>query len=461
MKRLAAAVLVTAAATSTAAAQTTVWSVEPDNTKQTATPALGLVPGDSIQVDYFQTSGAFADGLNFFRVGTAPAPPAIYRHELEPSGAHAELYGADSLPDTVLPDSIAPLQQNDGINGAAPLTWYGFGQAEEVYVGLTPTVFFRQACRAELSTELVTPIDLGTVPAAPSGGATVIELTSSSLPSDRDIELHLFDGDLRVIPGHWSDRVAFFGGNQGRMHVALHPGTYYVALSDNDLVGSLPASTLLSFNVENVHAVMDLPGSVACTGRDLGFDAALRLTNFSGLTLDGTWTKNDIFEVGWFTFSVGSTQSSFVFCDGDQVPEPCPCGNEPGSRTLAGCLNSTGRGATLYGWGSTPFSTPNGTVFSMNDLPPFATALPFVGTGTGATQTLFGGHFCLDPLGTRRLTPVFADAAGDAQVLVPQATLGVALAGQTLFAQAAYRDVGAAASCAVNFTSGHAFRVDP
>lgn len=118
-----------------------------------------------------------------------------------------------------------------------------------------------------------------------------------------------------------------------------------------------------------------------------------------------------------------------------------------------GCANSTGRGATvLYRY----HTVTEPVQFTIEDLPPNAGTLMFVGAATQTAEPTFGGLLCLAG-GSVRLAPTVANDDGTAVVRVDLLPLGGFMVGQTLHAQAAYRDVNAPSGCHVGLSSGISF----
>ncbi|MEZ6015623.1 MAG: hypothetical protein R3F49_10945 [Planctomycetota bacterium] len=101
--------------------------------------------------------------------------------------------------------------------------------------------------------------------------------------------------------------------------------------------------------------------------------------------------------------------------------------------------NSTGASALLFTGGSTSLGAADLTCI-LADLPPFAIALPFVGTAA-AEHVLAGGDLCVGGV-TRRLAPVQANALGRAVWTVAWAAPPLAVtSGETRTLQALFRDL--------------------
>lgn len=127
-------------------------------------------------------------------------------------------------------------------------------------------------------------------------------------------------------------------------------------------------------------------------------------------------------------------------------------GNSP-SQSGMGCINSSGRGATVI---ALDHLQQGQWRMTLEDLPAHTLALAFVGLQGSSPAQAFGGLSCIAPDAVR-VGPVAADAAGTAVIPAFDPTAGGFLAGQTLYLQGAYRDALARAGCMINFTSGSSF----
>ena len=456
MKRLALlAVLTCGPAAGSVLAQQLTFGVEPNGTKGEATPALNMEDGDSIWNNYYPV------GLNFFKVGTAPAPHGIYRHSLENDDpCWATLYGSDSVVDHVVPNSVQELQPTqllDYTSTGGP-TWYGFGRAEEVYVDLANHYNYRGPGGAVLRTTPVTPQDVGALPLETVPGTRVQLAADVPSNSFADTELHLFDEHLRPIPGHWIDD-PYEPNARASLTVHLAPGRYYVACSVDGVSSAVPASSTIWEEYSGFNAVTDHPGAVVANTRAPG--GSVRFTASSSnppTTILGTNLETLPFELSWFTFIVGPELGldEIVFCAGDGPLAPCPCGTSV-STTVGGCPNSTGRGAEAIAWREQPYSPR--TRLTLRGLPANMAALPFVSFGHSSNMPLSAGRFCLDPVGAARLNILTADGHGTAEAELDLSGVPGAMVGQLLYIQAGYRDTGAASGCMLNYTSGTSVRL--
>lgn len=432
------------AGASLSAAQQTISDVEPNHVKELATPAFDLVDGDMLVAWGFGGCGAGPPDVDYFRARTLHLPPGIYRHDLVDMGSSTltemRLVGLDAIQETVIPGSYDYLQTEplDG-TGNGFVSWYGFGKSEEVYVDLYASYSCRSVVTAALMTSPVTPTDLGLV--NPSGQADpVVHLQASGATTPVDVEIQLFDADFNAIPAFGLDVV---GTAPAGVSGSLGDGVYYVAVSDHNLATHLP-HRIVHGESRTLAGALDFAGAVACGSDATGVDLRLELFTSDVGTITTDVTKSSPYEVAWFRFQVGTGQHSTVYCAGDGNPFLCPNGNEAPRSSGMGCVNSTGRGATLMrGW---RFD------FTLEDLPPLATALLFVSPNVAPAPAASGdGLVCVGP-GALRAGPVSANVAGSASTDAWTNGLAAAIAagGSTVYLQAAYRD---ATATGFNFTN--------
>lgn len=442
---------------SLASAQTTFFSVEPNQNKFEATPAPGMVAGDMIET---LECGFFAH--NVFRVSTAPAPPGIYQHRFsDPFSGFGysdsiEIQGRGTIDDLALPQSVEILASTTDVDPAVQdgfVAWYGFGKSEELYVDFsgsggcrygTPTV-------SELSTAVITPTRLTPLPGGSLGGRRVY-LTVTGQAGAVDTEIQLFDSEFNALYATGSDDPS--GALTAQVSTALNDGRYYIAISDHELATHLPPSTFWSEG-KSPGAAMDFRGGVLNGSGEFPIDFSLRLFDpATGAFEDVNVTKTEPFEVLWFELDVGSGQASASFCVGDGSQVPCPsCSSDALPGTGTGCQNSTGAGAVLTFFRRPGFGA-NEPALCLEGVPPNAAALVFVSAGTASPIQIGGGLFCLQP-GAYRQPIVSGRLDGMAAELLDFQVFPTSMLGQTVFAQALYRDVGA--PCGLNVSSGTSF----
>ena len=433
-------------------AQTVYLGVEPNENKFQATPAPNMVAGDSIETD---DCGSFT--TNVFRVGTAPAPPAIYQHRLRSSLStfgyfDVEIQGRDGINDLALPQSVEILARSFDVDPTLSepfVGWYGFGKSEELFADLTGGFACRATGIAELATTEITPTVLAPIPAALSPVTRVNMWTTGTV----DTEIQIFDSEFNALYANGIDDTAP-GSTQASFSLQLIPGRYFVAVSDHEVATHLPPSTLLG-EFKNPAALMDFRGGImngsAAFPRTFEFNVQ---DNASGSVESLMLTKTEPFQILWFQLDVGSGQASASFCAGDGTLAPCPaCSSDAPLGAGTGCRNSTGRGANL-----TFFIAPNfsGNIARLNleGLPAGAASLVFIAPATASPVPIGGGLFCIGS-GAFRQPVVAARLDGMAVQAVDTTVFPASMFGQTVYAQGLYRDVGS--PCGLNVSSGISF----
>ena len=197
---------------------------------------------------------------------------------------------------------------------------------------------------------------------------------------------------------------------------------------------------------------------------DFGVDVTMRLQQ--PLSIDQSSTidlatsqfeieVNGINRKGHFVSGVLVPRLNVVtYCYGDGSGSNCPCDNAASAG--AGCLNSTGNGATLGAEGSASTATDD-LLLRASDLPPAQAALAFCGSGpnNGGAGSPFGdGLLCVSG-GIVRLGITSAGADGGAVWGPSLGQIGAWNAGATRSFQCWYRDPqGGPCGSAFNLSNG-------
>ncbi len=443
----------------TSFAQTHFFGSEPNQNKFEATPAPNMVAGDQIHVG---ACGGFNG--NVFRVGTAPAPPAIYRHELSNPLAGfgyfigARVQGRDAIMDLALPQSVAILATSEGEVGGSSgvpfVSWYGFGKSEELYVDFAGSFGCRGAAVAELTTSTVTPTVLTPLPDNGVLG-TRVSVQASGTNSDTIMEIQVFDAEFNALYGYGTEG-APSGSGFAAQSFTLYSGRYYIAVSDTEMATHLPPS-VFSHSGTPLKAAMDFRGGIINGSQSGALEVSLRVREVFGTGVETVdVTKLNAFDILWFQLDIGTTQETISFCAGDGSVAPCPnCSTESPLGAGTGCVNSTGKGGSLNAFKTPGFSGGDILRLQLDQLPANALSMVFVSLGAAAPLDSGGGLVCLAP-GAIRLPVATTRLDGMATFAMDTLLTPSAWLGQTVYAQAAYRDA-AAAPCNVNVTNGVSF----
>ncbi len=299
-----------------------------------ATP--GLASGDSIAG---VASGANFDANNnpngsssnafvdMWLVKTAAATPGIYRHQI------AQIRGATTQDWTIRgigQAAGAPTTGNwnlqQSISGAARmLVWYGFGKQEEVILetasgsSATPYIYV-------LTDTVVSPtVASGTLAAGPVT-IRVINLGGTVIDSDT----WLYDSNFNALPNDASgpggaDGLTAAGdpvGTTTSFTRALAPGTYYLAVSPQNLANNLANDPIenITANAAGQKFVHDYPNSLTCSvmNSSVSYSASVQLVDSASTTIDTPsidWTPNWSGHINFVQFTVGGGASG-VCCRG-------------------------------------------------------------------------------------------------------------------------------------------------
>jgi hypothetical protein len=244
------------------------------------------IVGNTIGTSTTVTGPASAD---YFRVRTAPAPLAIYKHQLALTSATA---GHTA--------TIRGLTQSDGVINpgtdlafqTAPATtrtvqWYGFGRQEEVYYAVAGNSGTTADYSAAYSRSPVVPTDAGTFIEGP--------ITIDRDPANfADVDFIVYESGLNPVPGYMND-----GPDTLTRDYAA--GTYYIAWSNWNTSNDQPAPPDDTYRSE---PVLDFPHAVANNSVAAGSSIDLRITDASGVPVTVPAMKDSAFDVVWVRFTV-------------------------------------------------------------------------------------------------------------------------------------------------------------
>ena len=275
--------------------------VEPNETKATATPAIGMVSGDTLTgiTTGTSTTVAGAASADTFRIKTAARPLAIYRYQLSNSVA----VGTLSATIRGLSQSAGVIGTGDNSLGTAtgtgvPATprvsqWYGFGKQEELYYRVTGAAS-STAYNATLSDTTVAPI---------VAGSTVTEgniLIARAAGNTTDTDFWVYDGNFNPIATFGQDDPISPATGLTR---AFAPGTYYLAISNFNLANNQPNPADDNFRTSSVADFPDIVvQSSTLTNQNVG--VTFTSSNAPGLPVTVAATKVAAFDVVFIQFTV-------------------------------------------------------------------------------------------------------------------------------------------------------------
>jgi hypothetical protein len=301
--------------------------VEPNETKATATPALGLVAGDTLSGTTTGTSSlAGATSRDTFRVGTAAATLGIYRHRLAitttgtagHTGAILGLTATASGPTTAEATVQTSSTSTTLTIPARANQWYGFGRAEQIFYRVTGGTTTTAPYTATYSVDPVVPTVFATNPEA--GVITINHDATTDTAYDRD--MFLFDSNLNPIAGiDDSDTTA--------LARTLAVGTYFIGYGRfNTATGPFSGSSNIqgTFQTGNV---LDFADASAASSALLGTQAVtLNIVSPAG-TSTATGPVLGAYDIAWFQFtvspSVTPTNPSITAATG--TPSPVTAGS--------------------------------------------------------------------------------------------------------------------------------------
>ena len=451
---------------------------EPNDSKATATVVAGMASGQTIDGN---SISATTTGLDYYKVSTAVAPFAIYRHELAitTAGTAGHTGTLRGLPQSGT-EGVCPANGAGGTIGTTDSTfqtssttsvparmnaWYGFGKGEEMYYRVTGGTTTTQNYLATLTTTTVTPIAVtGTFTAGPISISTVGQTTV-----DTDIALFDSNGNAVLETGvgyannddeHCTTAGVTSTVLQSRMVRTLPAGTYYLGVSAWNAAGDKASPGDDGYFGG---AVVDFPGSfVSNVSSATASDRDVQISDGTN-TYTASGINNTVaYGVVWYTFTVAGGGIT-AFCDaGAAGVIACPCGNPPAAAGK-GCDNSAATGgASISGAGSantagdtlvftTGGQTANGTTIILqgNAIAGGGAGVPF-GQGVRCVGGTLKRLYVKSPGGTGGVT---APVGADPTVSTQSANLGDPIApGSTRYYMAYYRDPIVLGGCAANAT---------
>jgi hypothetical protein len=373
-------------------AQTSFPELEPNGTKAEATPAVGLVAGDTLDGTTTGTSATAGNSAvtsaDTFRVKLAALPSGVYRHTLVLTTAGAvghvgSLRGVDQTAGVILPATDIAFQTSSAtIAVPRSNTWYGFGKQEEQYYRVTGVVGTTAPYVSTLSTVAITPIAV-----AGAFNPGTITVTTAGQGHTSDTEIYVYDGNLNPVPLGHNDSPSATDSTVSTVTVTLAAGTYYVAVSNFNTSNN--QSDLNPGEQWDDDNLLEFPDAMANTSTTTNLNVAFSVSDGTTTTNQAA-TKAAAFDIVWATFTVGTPGSPTTpYCFGNGTGTACPCGNAGAAGN--GCANSlNANGANIAGSG---LASITADTFKLTGTGmPNASALYFQGVSqqAGGAGSVFG-----------------------------------------------------------------------
>jgi len=284
---------------------------EPNDNKTQSTPVNGIQNSDTIAG--FTTGATLTPGItsvDYYKVKTAPAPLAIYRHRLSltTSGAAGHVGTIRGLTQTTgvinAGTDIAVQTSSAAASGGLPartVQWYGFGKEEEIYYRVAGVAATTGPYIATMDTAPVTTLD-ATLNYDP-GTITISEAPASI----GDLDYWIYDSNLNPIATYGHDQPDATPFAQ-----TFAAGTYYIALSVFNFANNQPQP--LNPGEATSDNVLDFANCAADSSTGVN-------TNINIILSDGVHTetipavKAGPFDIVWVKFNVGTIVA--CACPGD------------------------------------------------------------------------------------------------------------------------------------------------
>jgi hypothetical protein len=452
--------------------------VEPNDTKATATVVAGMASGQTIDGNSISGTGT---GLDYFKVSTALAPLAIYRHELVitttgTAGHTGTLRGltqtgtegvcpANGAGGTITTTDTSFQTSSTTSVPARMNAWYGFGKGEEMYYRLAGINLTTANYLSTLTTTTITPIAVpGTFAAGPITMSTIGQTIA-----DTDIALFDSNGNAVLEAGvgyatnddeHCTTAGAVSTTLQSRLVRNLPAGTYYLGVSAFNGANNTASPTDEGFVTG---AVLEFPGTMASSASSAtASDRDVQISDGTNTYTASGINNTTSYGIIWYTFTVAGAGIT-AFCDaGAGGVIACPCANPPAAAGK-GCENSAATGgASIAGAGSantagdtlvfsTGGQTANDTTIILqgNAIAGSGAGVPF-GQGVRCVGGTLKRLYVKSPGGTGGVT---APVGADPTVSTQSANLGDPIApGSTRYYMAYYRDPIVLGGCLPNAT---------
>jgi hypothetical protein len=288
---------------------------EDNNTKAQANSVAGILPGGTIRglSTGSSTTVPGPGSADYFRVQTAAAPLAIYRHRLTittdgTAGHTGTIRGLTQSAGVPNPTSDATVQTSSATTTPPRFNqWYGFGRQEEIYYRVTGTSTTTADYIATYSVETVTPMDLGTFQA---GNITISTINQGHTT---DTDFWVYDGGLNALPGYGNDDESVAGGGGGTtlqslLTRAYTPGVYYLALSNFNVANDQAAAADDDFRSG---AMLDFPNGIANSSSTGNLNVTFSVTDAAGTTQFPA-TKAGPYDIVWARFTVVPEPASLL-----------------------------------------------------------------------------------------------------------------------------------------------------
>lgn len=386
-------------------AQASYAEVEPNDTKAQATVIPPLAAGDRITG---VSDPIFSGSVDVFRVRTAGLPGGVYRHRLTISATGATT-GPSILGRTVSYNPASGYQYT-GLDaavqtGTAPWasSWYGFGQAEEIYVQVPQLSTVSIPYTLTLSTA---PASITPIPGTFAPGSITITTMSTSTA---DTSIHVYDTTPTAVVaaiGYANDDETLFGTSKQSYLVRPYgPGTHYVAISSGGTAWSAipqPDEQLATALANPLLHVLNVAPALA---RPAGPTTA-QVWDFRILAPNGAYLQSAVLpanptqEILWFSFTVAANAPMMHDLCANATPI---LAGEPYYGTFTGATNDAvsacdpGGASSRDVWFKYTNTSASDVAFRVNTCGTLSDTALSILTSCGGTE-LSCSDDCLDPV---------------------------------------------------------------
>jgi hypothetical protein len=280
-----------------ASAFATVWTEsEPNNTYITPNMITNFQVGDTltgVTTGVSQTVAGIGSA-DYFDISFASGPVGLYKHRLvinsTTTGNFGSIRGKGVSGHNQL---LGEVSAQMSTNSQRYNQWYGFGKGERMIYRVQGTASSTANYTISMTTEAVSVTNLGNF----QPGS--IFFTTRGFTDTIDTDFWIYDSNFNAIPGYGADDIST-SVFQGTLNRNFAPGTYYIAISDFNLVNNqfLPNTDGNEFGW-----VVEQPGYVFNHTSASGDPLDMRIVHGGG-SLNWINTKQNPYDVNWAKFTV-------------------------------------------------------------------------------------------------------------------------------------------------------------
>ena len=270
------------ALTFTTSGDGTIGTITGSSTGTSVTSGAGLSSADTFRV----TMPAAGLGIYAYTARVLPAAGGTGSYTLSIRGLNQTAGGIGTTDNAVASSSSS---SNDRVQ------WYGFGKGEQLYLRVTGSSSNTGNYVVTITRRTITPISSGAV--LNSGTITV---TTDGQGHTSNTDLWVYNSNLDPEAGFGNDDIVASTNTRSTASGTLAAGTYYVAISNQNLANNLASPAADGNKTQNV---LDFNKAVANSSTSAGVNISLSISDTS-TSVPVTLLKPNVFDVQFVRFDV-------------------------------------------------------------------------------------------------------------------------------------------------------------